>query len=271
MEEGGLRSLYEKSCKVSHGHWRSDMQYFDELVSFVESLRRHADSVLLASYFSNTAALNRERFQCEMLNMEAWLEKISARKYMEGDSSVVDRELLLGYPMAHKEHEALQLNASTRLYFIGCGASPLTAIRYHRISRTDIVFVDRDEEALYCAKQMMTKCFGGDRVAQHFQFIASDACDLSLPIKGVERILLAAHCRKKMTILKALRPYLSERCRVAVRLPLGVYRGIYEDLDVSECPEYMEECRFSDQAEPFCEMSLFIPSQKRLQVALSRR
>lgn len=229
---------------------------FEAASAFIGRLRLHSSVASLTQLFEGDADFEPDAFKQLIIDTEVLLEKMMAREYITGQADCIEPEMRDGYPMARKEADALALGSSEWLYFVGCGAAPLTAMRYHDICAARVVCVDRDAEALRLAEQMLLQRYGAATVAESFRFVHTAAESLQLGRRSVKHLLLAAHCRHKEVLMRELAPSLADGCRVLVRLPLGLYHHVYDTVDFSQCPEYRETLRVGDVAEPFCQAAL---------------
>ena len=231
---------------------------FDEAHAFIARLRSHASVPELARRFEADANFEPGAFKQEVIATEAQVEKLMARAYIAGHADCIEPEMQDGLAMARKEAGALGLEAGTGgwLHFVGCGAAPLTVMRYHDLCGARVVCIDRDGEALDLARQMLVRRYGAASVARHFGFVHAEAASLQLPPRSVRHLLLAAHCRHKEALMRDLAPALAEGCRVLVRLPMGLYHHVYDSVDFRLCPGYTELLQVDDAAEPFCRAAL---------------
>lgn len=230
--------------------------------AYLHALRDHASNKVLIQRFAAHSSWNAPRFKAAMLTLEAKTEKLMARAYIAGDTWVLEPELRNGYDMARKESDCLALDDTRWLYFVGCGAAPLTAMRYHDLCGARTVCIDQDAEALQLARELLLARYGHARVADNFRFVHATAESLSWAHDaGIQRLLLAAHCRHKEALMEQLHAMLAPACRVLVRLPLGVYRLVYDEVDFSRCGSYRFIETAADDAEPYCQAALLIAHQ----------
>lgn len=253
LSNGAPNLLHAQCAAFVEARRRGETLAWDDGMAFVNALRLHASQAPFQRLFETQAGFNAREFKALVIGVEAELEKLMARRYIEGDASSLEPELGDGYPMAHKEGRALGLGGGDDdLYFVGCGAAPLTALRYRELFGTRIVCIDRDAEALDLARRMLTVRFGAAEVASGFRFMHATAEALQWTPGSVRRLLLAAHLGGKEALLCRLAPALAPRGRVLVRLPMGLYAHVYDPVDFSAAPQYEVMSHVNDAAEPFC-------------------
>lgn len=245
--------LHAQCAAFVEARRRGEPLAWDDGMAFLSALRQHASQAPFQRLFETQAGFNAREFKALVIGVEAELEKLMARRYIEGDASSLEPELGDGYSMADKEGRALGLDGGgDDLYFVGCGAAPLTAMRYRELFSTRIVCIDRDSEALALARRMLTVRFGAAEVAAGFRFVHASAEALQWPAGSVTRLLLAAHLGSKEALLHRLAPALAPGGRVLVRLPMGLYEHVYDEVALGAAPEYEVIAQVSDAAEPFC-------------------
>jgi hypothetical protein len=252
--------LYEQGCNLADASLD-----FDSLAAanaYLHALRGHASDALLMRRFEAGTDWSASSFKKAMLSLEAKTEKLMAQAYIAGDPLSLEPELRNGYDMARKESSCLALDDTRWLYFVGCGAAPLTAMRYHDLCGARTVCIDQDAEALGLARELLQTRYGEARVASHFHFVHATAESLSwVPERRIERLLLAAHCPHKEALMRQLETTLHPACRVLVRLPLGAYRHVYDEVNFARCGAYRFIETVSDDTEPYCQAALLTPQQ----------
>jgi hypothetical protein len=253
MEDGAfIDALHEQARAFMAARRAGRAVSFDVASAFIGRLRSQASTAALVRRFETSAEFEAGAFRRMVIDTEVQLEKMMARAYIAGQADGIEPEMRDGYPMARKEAQALGLGGEAWLHFVGCGAAPLTAMRYHDLCAARVVCIDRDAEALQLADRMLVQRYGAGAVAANFRFVHSAAESLQLAAGSVAHLLLAAHCRHKEALLRALAPSLAEGCRVLVRLPMGLYHHVYDRVDFDRCPEYRVAQTVDDAAEPFC-------------------
>jgi len=262
MPNDSIEALYEESRAFISAHQPNHPGSFEAANTFIYKLRTHSSAASLIQLFESGADFEPGAFKRLVIDTEVQLEKMMAREYIAGHADCIEPEMRDGYPMARKEAEALALDRGEWLYFVGCGAAPLTAMRYHDICAARVVCIDQDAEALRLAEQMLLQRYGAAVVAASFRFMHTRAESLELARRSVKHLLLAAHCRHKEALMRQLAPSLADDCRVLVRLPLGLYRHVYDSVDFDQCSEYREALRVDDTAEPFCQAALLTLDRK---------
>lgn len=250
---GAPNLLHAQCAAFVDARRRGEPLAWDDGMAFLGALRQHASQAPFQRLFEAQAGFNAREFKALVIGVEAELEKLMARRYIEGDAGSLEPELGDGYSMAELEGAALGLDGGGGdLYFVGCGAAPLTAMRYRELFGTRIVCIDRDAEALALARRMLAVRFGPAEVAAGFRFVHASAEALAWPAGSVTRLLLAAHLGGKEALLRRFATALAPGARVLVRLPMGLYAHVYDEVDFSAAPQYEVVSHVSDAAEPFC-------------------
>lgn len=140
--------------------------------------------------------------------------------------SVVDREIELG-----------EIDETTRVLNVGCGAMPFTAALIARETGADVYGLDRDETVQSRAQRNLARAGVARNVEVVFGDGTSVGADGAVPLEEIDVAVVAVQAEPKDDIVAHLRDLADGPDRIVVREPRTAFAGEYGALSASFTPD----------------------------------
>ena len=210
--------------------FRQVQNQLEVLANFIATLRQYANNEAFVNDLFRQPEFDAIEFKQTCLIAECLLEKAMAKSVINGDTQALDQRMEKAWP-SHAIEAAILKECSNKVFILGSGAIPLSAMIYYESHQLQVTCIDYDGDAITLSQSVVKKRYGSETAKQHFHFVQQNAMDLTIEEKDPLGLTLASHCENKVSLLNHCKHQIAQYSRIICRSPKLLYQFIYGPLD----------------------------------------
>ena len=211
--------------------------------SFIQCLKDNARDIKLYECLNKSSIYkNKEVLKIICIEFECAIEKYYAKMYLENNKDLIERRLEKCKRLMKMEGNLLKLNKNDKVAILGSGAMPISAILFNKLFNAYITCIDIDQTAIEYSKKVI-RSLG---IQKYIKFTRGDVFMDNIKYSNYTKLVITGHIDNKNKLLNVLYERIKNSTIILMRRPIGVYKFIYDDIDLRENLKYNIVQYYSD-------------------------